>query len=124
MPCLRHTSAVGTPTSCSRSTAIICSSLILDRFIVRPLPLGRTLALPGGVSGGHVTGCPPSPVALPLKRWRPHRELTRLLSRELSAKSAFVLSPFMTLGVDNEGSQVCRPGGMQQTGGNPKPAGR
>ena len=35
IPCLRHTSAVESPASCSRSTAMICSSVNLDRFIVR-----------------------------------------------------------------------------------------
>src|SRR5438105_3479682 len=34
---------------------MICSSVNLPRFIVRPLSLGRTLASPGGVLGGHVT---------------------------------------------------------------------
>jgi hypothetical protein len=36
-PDLRHTSAVFAPASCSRSTAMICSSVDLVRFIVRPL---------------------------------------------------------------------------------------
>src|SRR6516164_10966302 len=39
MPCLRHTSTVFVPDSCSRRIAIICSSLNRLRFIVRP-PLG------------------------------------------------------------------------------------
>src|SRR4029079_6586036 len=37
MPCLRARSAVFTPASCSRRTAIICSSVNLIPFIVRPL---------------------------------------------------------------------------------------
>src|SRR6516225_2878500 len=39
MPCLRYTSTVFVPASCSRRIAIICSSLNRLRFIVRP-PLG------------------------------------------------------------------------------------
>src|SRR5262249_51934528 len=35
MPCLRQTSSVLAPTSCSRRIAMICSSLNLERFIVR-----------------------------------------------------------------------------------------
>jgi hypothetical protein len=38
MPCLRARSAVFAPASCSRKTAMICSSVNLIRFIVRPLP--------------------------------------------------------------------------------------
>src|ERR1700689_5794308 len=37
MPCLRARSPVFAPASCSRKTAIICSSVNLIRFIVRPL---------------------------------------------------------------------------------------
>jgi hypothetical protein len=37
MPCLRARSAVFAPASCSRNTAMICSSVNLIRFIVRPL---------------------------------------------------------------------------------------
>src|SRR4051812_3703642 len=37
MPCLRARSAVFAPASCSCRTAIICSSVNLIRFIVRPL---------------------------------------------------------------------------------------
>src|SRR3954452_22441127 len=36
MPCLRARSAVFAPASCSRRTAMICSSVNLIRFIVRP----------------------------------------------------------------------------------------
>src|SRR5215204_2184655 len=35
MPCRRQTSAVFAPASCSRRIAMICSSVNLDRFIVR-----------------------------------------------------------------------------------------
>src|ERR1700722_16293931 len=35
-PCLRAKSAVFAPASCSRSATIICSSVNLTRFIVRP----------------------------------------------------------------------------------------
>src|SRR5262249_34853661 len=35
MPCFRQTSSLLTPASCSRRIAMICSSLNLDRFIVR-----------------------------------------------------------------------------------------
>src|SRR5262245_19726682 len=35
MPCLRQTSSVLAPASCSRRIAMICSSLNLERFIVR-----------------------------------------------------------------------------------------
>src|SRR6187200_3446465 len=55
MPCLRHTSAVGLPTSCSRRIAMICSSLNRLRFIVRLLPGLRTLPKSGGVLGAQVT---------------------------------------------------------------------
>ena len=34
---------------------MICSSVNLDRFILSVLSLERTLTIPGGVSGGHVT---------------------------------------------------------------------
>src|SRR5579883_696793 len=37
MPCLRQTSAVDAPASCSRRTPMICSSVNRERFIVRPL---------------------------------------------------------------------------------------
>ena len=37
IPCLRHTSAVALPASCSRRTPMICSSLNRERFIVRLL---------------------------------------------------------------------------------------
>jgi len=37
MPCLRARSAVFAPASCSRKTAMICSSVNLIRLIVRPL---------------------------------------------------------------------------------------
>src|SRR3984885_14688817 len=47
-PCLRARSAVFTPASCSRSTATICSSENLVRFICPSLPVGRTLNLHGG----------------------------------------------------------------------------
>ena len=36
IPCLRASSPVFAPASCSRSTAMICSSVNLPRFIVRP----------------------------------------------------------------------------------------
>src|SRR6516225_9969776 len=36
MPCLRHTSTVFAPASCSLRSAIICSSLNRLRFIIRP----------------------------------------------------------------------------------------
>src|SRR5215468_3828113 len=36
IPCLRARSAVFAPASCSRRTAMICSSVNLPRFIVRP----------------------------------------------------------------------------------------
>src|ERR1700752_1095757 len=35
MPCFRQTSPVFTPASCSRRIAMICSSLNLERFIIR-----------------------------------------------------------------------------------------
>ena len=38
---------------------MICSSVNLHRFIRPSLPSGRTLRIPGGVSGGQVT--PPTP---------------------------------------------------------------
>ena len=37
-PVLAQTSASGSPASCSRSTGMICSSVTLDRFIVRSFP--------------------------------------------------------------------------------------
>src|SRR6185437_10491152 len=37
-PCLRHRSAVFIPASCSRNIPMICSSVNLERFIVRLLP--------------------------------------------------------------------------------------
>jgi hypothetical protein len=37
MPCLRARSAVFAPATCSRRTAMICSSVNLIRFIVHPL---------------------------------------------------------------------------------------
>lgn len=46
IPCLRHTSAVAAPASCSRRIAIVCSSLNRDRCIryaavgSRPVPRG------------------------------------------------------------------------------------
>ena len=55
-PCLRQTSAVFAPASCSRSTAMICSSVNLVRFIVCPPSGGRTLPKSGGVSGAQVIG--------------------------------------------------------------------
>src|SRR4051794_39394464 len=39
MPCLRHSSATGTPASCSFRMPMICSSVYRDRFI-RPSPSG------------------------------------------------------------------------------------
>src|SRR5947208_15454373 len=54
MPCLRHTSAVFAPASCSCRTAMICSSLNRLRFIVRPPSGGRTLLKSGGASGAQV----------------------------------------------------------------------
>src|SRR5215469_3850099 len=58
MPCLRHTSTVFAPASCSRRIAIICSSLNRLRFIVRPPLGGRTLLKSEGVSGAHVENGP------------------------------------------------------------------
>src|SRR5437764_10385820 len=55
MPCLRHTSAVFAPASCSCRIAMICSSLNRLRFIVRPPSGGRTLLKSGGASGAQVT---------------------------------------------------------------------
>jgi hypothetical protein len=46
-PCLRARSAVLAPASCSRKTPIICSSVNLARFFVRPSE-GRTLTLRRG----------------------------------------------------------------------------
>src|SRR3546814_4111409 len=54
MPCLRHTSAVFIPPSCSRSTAMICSSLNLV-FLTSVSSRRRTLAQTGRVSGEHVS---------------------------------------------------------------------
>src|SRR5207302_7919845 len=54
MPCLRHTSAVFAPASCSCRIAMICSSLNRLRFIVRPPSGGRTLLKSGGASGAQV----------------------------------------------------------------------
>src|SRR5829696_8154945 len=54
MPCRRQTSAVFPPASCSRNTAMICSSVNLDRFIVRSFQKARTLASDGGNYGGQV----------------------------------------------------------------------
>ncbi|WP_097063401.1 sugar transferase [Sphingomonas guangdongensis] len=53
MPCLRHTSAVLIPPSCSRSTAMICSSLNLV-FFTSISSRRRTLAQTGSVPGEHV----------------------------------------------------------------------
>src|SRR5439155_13116267 len=55
MPCLRHTSAVFAPASCSCRIAMICSSLSRLRFIVRPPSGGRTLLKSGGASGAQVS---------------------------------------------------------------------
>src|SRR5947208_1436912 len=57
MPCLRHTSAVFAPASCSCRIAMICSSLNRLRFIVRPPSGGRTLLKSGGASGAQVRTC-------------------------------------------------------------------
>src|SRR5947207_13393413 len=57
VPCLRHTSAVFAPASCSCRIAMICSSLNRLRFIVRPPSGGRTLLKSGGASGAQVI-CP------------------------------------------------------------------
>ena len=38
IPCLRHTSAVATPASCSRRIIMICSSVNRLDFIVHPIP--------------------------------------------------------------------------------------
>src|SRR5437868_217750 len=54
---------------------MICSSVNLPRFIVRPFRLGRTLASPGGVSGGHVNGTVP-PRRQPNQTRRPREYLT------------------------------------------------
>src|SRR3546814_10167205 len=54
MPCLRHTSAVCIPPSCSRSTAMICSSLNLV-FLTSVSSRRRTLAQTGRVSGEQVS---------------------------------------------------------------------
>src|SRR3954453_3250418 len=54
IPCRRHTSAVLAPASCSRKTPITCSSVNLDRFMVRSFQKARTLASPGGNYGGQV----------------------------------------------------------------------
>src|SRR3546814_4885015 len=54
MPCLRHTSAVFIPPSCSRSPAMICSSLNLV-FLTSVSSRRRTLAQTGRVSGEHVS---------------------------------------------------------------------
>src|SRR3546814_2740818 len=54
MPCLRHTSAVFIPPSCSRSTAMICSSLTLV-FLTSVSSRRRPLAKTGGYSGEHVS---------------------------------------------------------------------
>src|SRR3546814_4315038 len=54
MPCLRHTSAVFIPPSCSRSTAMICSSLN-PVFLTSVSSRRRTLAQTGRVSGEHVS---------------------------------------------------------------------
>src|SRR6185312_10711771 len=56
MPCLRHTSAVDSPASCSRRIPMICSSLNRLPLIVRPSIPGRTPGfLPGAApaSPGH-----------------------------------------------------------------------
>src|SRR3546814_2368470 len=54
MPCLRHTSAVFIPPSCSRRTAMICSSLTLV-FLTSVSSRRRTLAQTGSISGEHVS---------------------------------------------------------------------
>jgi hypothetical protein len=52
MPCLRARSAVFAPASCSRRTAMICSSVNLIRFIVRPLiEVGLQLPVAEKLSG-------------------------------------------------------------------------
>src|SRR5665213_1192488 len=56
MPCLRARSAVFAPASCSRRTAMICSSVNLIRFISPSLLRGRTPNLRGGNTQWRVTG--------------------------------------------------------------------
>src|SRR5579872_1644200 len=54
MPCLRHTSAVPSPFSCSRKIPMICSSLNRLCFIRNVLPTLRTLPKSGGAFGAQV----------------------------------------------------------------------
>jgi len=61
IPCLRQTSAVDTPPSCSRNTPMICSSLNLDFLIVQLLlrPSDSThfwISLRGSGQWGPVSG--------------------------------------------------------------------